>query len=400
MAQTLPWTRQSAAPATRVLFATTHIHLPQGGGGGEQNTHELCLALLEMGFKVGVMSSLSANGTLLSEANRLKRFVLRQGYPTDHACGYPTYRGWRQDGLREVVARFHPDVVVVQDSRPEAMVAQLRELDIPHAVYIHEVEEVDHLRPLGEAGVRFIANSRFTAARLRERCGIDAVVVRPIIEPNDYRVDSTRERALFVNTVPRKGLEVALDMARARPDIPFDMVLSWILKPEQVQALRDRAPANVTFHPPTPDMRPLYAKARVLLAPSQWEEAWGRVATEAQVSGIPVLGSLRGGLPEAVGPGGILLPASAPRTEWIAALGRLWDDQVAYANYAAAALAHGRRPEVQPGMIVSDLARVLDALARDARSDGARPGRPQVGEVSGRPTGRVVQMPSRGADAR
>jgi glycosyltransferase involved in cell wall biosynthesis len=83
-----------------------------------------------------------------------------------------------------------------------------------------------------------------------------------------------------------------------------------------VAALRSELPANVTLHPPTRDMRPLYARARLLLAPSQWEEAWGRVATEAQVSGIPVLASNRGGLPEAVGNGGILLPADAPGNEW------------------------------------------------------------------------------------
>ena len=38
------------------------------------------------------------------------------------------------------------------------------------------------------------------------------------------------------------------------------------------------------------DMRSVYAKCRILLAPSVWEEAYGRVVTEAQISGIPVVG--------------------------------------------------------------------------------------------------------------
>ena len=51
---------------------------------------------------------------------------------------------------------------------------------------------------------------------------------------------------------------------------------------------------------------------KILLAPSKWEEAWGRVASEAHCSGIPVVGSRRGGLPEAIGEGGIVLDYDAP----------------------------------------------------------------------------------------
>src|SRR5262249_21620774 len=59
----------------------------------------------------------------------------------------------------------------------------------------------------------------------------------------------------------------------------------------------------------TDDMRTVYCDTRILLVPSQWEdETWGRVVSEAQLSGIPVITSDRGGLPESVGPGGIVLP--------------------------------------------------------------------------------------------
>ena len=63
-----------------------------------------------------------------------------------------------------------------------------------------------------------------------------------------------------------------------------------------------------------------YAQARILLVPSVWEEAWGRVVTEAQLSGIPVLASAIGGLPESVGPGGILVPPGSDVEVWDAHL--------------------------------------------------------------------------------
>ncbi len=361
----------------RLLFATPHVHFPQGGGGSERNTHELCLALRARGIEPGVWCSLGAHASLLTNANRLKRFLLCQHFPRDRGCGYPVFRGWdwTDAGAAEVMARFRPDLAIVQMLHPEPLLRILAARGIPSAVYVHEVESIDDLGPLGREGVPFLANSQFTAARLREQCGIDADIIRPLIEPRYYVVTAPRrERALFINTVPRKGLEIVLRLAQSRPDIPFDLVLNWVLKPNQVEALSKRAAVagNITLHPPTPDMRPLYARARLLLAPSQWEEAWGRVVTEAHLNGIPVLASSRGGLPELVGPGGILLPADAPHAAWLAALGQLWDDPEAYARYSAAAASYALRGEIRPANIVDEFCCLLPKLMR-GRVEGCAP---------------------------
>lgn len=46
--------------------------------------------------------------------------------------------------------------------------------------------------------------------------------------------------------------------------------------------------------------------------PDKWEGAFGRVAAEARVSGIPVAASQLGAMPEAVGSGSVLLERDAP----------------------------------------------------------------------------------------
>lgn len=58
------------------------------------------------------------------------------------------------------------------------------------------------------------------------------------------------------------------------------------------------------------DVRPLYAAMDVLAMPSEWLEPFGRVSIEAQASGVPVLGSRIGGIPETLREGetGWLLP--------------------------------------------------------------------------------------------
>lgn len=48
------------------------------------------------------------------------------------------------------------------------------------------------------------------------------------------------------------------------------------------------------------DVRPLYHAADVAVVPSRWGEAFGRAVLEPMSSGIPVLGSIDGGIPEAL----------------------------------------------------------------------------------------------------
>jgi glycosyltransferase involved in cell wall biosynthesis len=129
---------------------------------------------------------------------------------------------------------------------------------------------------------------------------------------------------------------------------------------------RVAAHPNVVLQPRTHDMRQVYRATHILLAPSQWEEAWGRVATEAQFSGIPVLASDRGGLPEAVGPGGSVLPHDAPATVWAEALREYWRDPAVYQRASAAALDYARRPEIDPQRQVRDLTAILADSVRKA----------------------------------
>jgi glycosyltransferase involved in cell wall biosynthesis len=104
---------------------------------------------------------------------------------------------------------------------------------------------------------------------------------------------------------------------------------------------------NVQLLERSSDMRSVYAATRVLLVPSRpGHETWGRVASEAHFSGIPVLASDVGGLPEAVGPGGTIMPIDASPRAWAVALKRLWTDPEYYEAKSAAALAYSGRSAI------------------------------------------------------
>ena len=80
------------------------------------------------------------------------------------------------------------------------------------------------------------------------------------------------------------------------------------------------------------------------------------VAVEAMANGIPVIGSDRGGIPEALGGSGIVLPLPewlTPRTRvlptarevapWVEAVIQLWDDAELLREHRLRALAESRR---------------------------------------------------------
>jgi glycosyltransferase involved in cell wall biosynthesis len=242
-----------------------------------------------------------------------------------------------------------PDLIVVMAGNPVPMALAAQRTQCPILVELQNVEFQLHGGRFEDlCNVPCVANSRFTAEKYHQAYGVTPTVIYPYIEKVKYKTLTNRENITFINPVLIKGRDIALEIARRCPEIPFCFVESWTLSLEDRQGLMEklRPLQNVVLHPPQDDMGKVYGKCRVLLAPSIYDEAYGRVATEAQLSGIPVIGSTRGGLPEAVGPGGILIDPSCPIDQWVAAVRRIWKDQAYYAELSAAAQAHAMRSEM------------------------------------------------------
>jgi len=363
----------------RILFALNSHYLPQFTGGAEYCTHALCTGLRARGFAVAVLAGLSTNGFvgLLNRAMRRLRPSVQ--FPTDRVMGYPVYRGWHPvDGPAEVTRRFRPSVAVVQAGRRVPMAEALRAQGLPTVIYHQEAESCEEEpMPLGDQ-VLHIANSNFAADYFAQRHGIRPHVVPPFIFPERYRTHTTRERVVFVNPIMCKGVNMAVTLADRRPDIPFEFVESWPLADDILGPLLERCGKrkNITLRRRTSDMRKVYRTARLVLVPSQWRETWGRIVTEAHFNGIPVLASDRGGLPESVGPGGIIVPSSAPVAEWESALSRLWDDASEYQRLCHAALEYSKRQAIQPEYLLTRFVTLLSQhVGSRPPGKGAGPGK-------------------------
>ena len=365
----------------KILFATGHGYLPQRVGGSETSSHELILALQEQGHHCAVLSALQGNGWLAFR-NRVAMKLTRNRLVADRKPGYRVQRAWFPDRqVEEALAREQPDVVLVQAGEPLRMAQALRAAGARTVVYLRDVEfhELGG-DPADLPDLRYIANSRFVAERFRAAYGPEPQVIRPLFRAARYRTTREPREVTFVNPHPLKGVDLAFQIVALCPEISFCFVEGWPMNVDEQQALDARVGRfpNLRLQPRTHDMRQVYSRTHTLLVPSQWEEAWGRVATEAQFSGIPVLGSDRGGLPEAIGPGGRILPHDAPASLWAAALREYWNDPHAYRQASEAAEAHAARPEIDPARQIETLAAILTESAQSsAPIDRCGPERPE-----------------------
>jgi glycosyltransferase involved in cell wall biosynthesis len=343
----------------RILMVTGQSYRPQRVGGSESSTHELAISLLRAGHQVAVLSDLESWGPLF-EANRRSSRASGHGFPADTGVGYPVFRGLLETsgfaaGLKEARAAFRPDVVACQSGQPLRWARECAGAGLPVLVYLRDVE----FERLGEDPGRvprasYVANSAFTARRFEQAFGIRSTVIPPLVLRGFYAVERPGSSVLFVNPHPIKGVATALALARMRPQVPFIFQRAWHLSADHLNALRHYTASlpNVELRNPCLDMREAYRSAKILIAPSQWNEAWGRVVTEAQTSGIPAIVSGRGGLPEAVGQGGIVVPLDASDEQWAGALDRLWNNAGEWGRLSQLARASADRPEIQPDVLL------------------------------------------------
>ncbi|ASY59429.1 MULTISPECIES: glycosyltransferase [Sinorhizobium] len=356
----------------KVLFAGGNGYYPEFSGGVQSSTHHLVQQLRERGHEAGVLAALFGDG-MFGFKQRVKLKLSGERGVMDSFPGYPVVRAWHPwEAAAFAVKKLQPDVAVVQCHKSVPIGKALQAHNVPLVIYLRNVEFHELAGDLRElTSAYYIANSEFTARAYKQKFGIDSVVIPPTINPETYTTRTTGEYVTFINPYKEKGFELAVRIAEHCPDIPFLFVESWKLSDDhRAEIEKIIAPLkNVRLESRTSDMKTVYGRTKILLAPSKWEEAWGRVASEAHCSGIPVVGSRRGGLPEAIGEGGIVLDYDAPLEDWTGAIRRLWSDDKEYQRLSQAASAFAKRPLMQPDR---QFAAFLELLERAAASRPAQ----------------------------
>jgi glycosyltransferase involved in cell wall biosynthesis/predicted LPLAT superfamily acyltransferase len=346
----------------RILFLKPYPFIPELYAGTELATHYLCRSLIERDHNVAVAA-----------LTRRPEFEIDQRAKCDNNCGYPVYRASHfEDAAARAIAEFRPDAIVCQEPGGWISFDKLTTIrGIAIILYQHAVNDgVTHVPAPIREHAAYLANSAVTADFLKTAHNIDSLIVPPIFGIDRFLgLERHGNNVLFVSIQVRKGADIAIEIARQRPSVSFVFVESWTVNPSETADLRRLASnlPNVKLLPNQSDLGSIFRTTRLLLMPSRSHEGWGRTATEAQLCGIPVLGSSRGQLASTIGPGGIALDPDAGMSHWLKAFDDIWNDEAQYNVFSRRAQDHAMHLIEQKGLAIERFENCLVSAVKGER---------------------------------
>lgn len=322
------------------ILASIHMFLPQHACGSETMLHHVFKYLISKGHHCRVL--------LHQDKNVYTPY---------------TYEGVEVFGSKvasRVDAYQWADVIITHLDFTQFTIIMAKEAKRPLIHFVHnDIPYSSILNNFG--GVSAVYNSKW----IEEKIGyeIPGYTLHP---PCDYSFYDTRNEAeprqyiTLVSLNERKGGYRFYEIAKAMADKKFLGVIGSYdnpgpLKMPQVDIINKLLQLpNFTLVANTPDIKSTYKKTRVLLMPSDYE-SWGRTATEAMCSGIPVICTPTPGLKENCGEAGIYVgtpiknckPGEAQVElgeveDWVKAI-RSLDNPVTYEKYSLLSVERSRQ---------------------------------------------------------
>ena len=331
------------------ILAVVHLYPPQHLCGGEFYLHQTLRFLQSKGHEIRVL--------LMNAAH----YGVRKVYVYDDIEVFPAER----DIISNCI-EWSTTLMTHLDYTPQVIgFGSVFRKPIIHLVHnthrrpdIVEADEAQYI----------VYNSE--NARQMVNYNHDSTVLHP---PCDWRfydtgVDSEKsEYITLINLDHNKGGHILRKIAEAMPDRKFIGVIGSYSEPVTIGQHTDQ-PANVLVHPKTRNIKEVYAKTRILIVPSAYE-SWGRTATEAMASGIPVISTGTPGLRENCGKAGIYIKDRDIITDWVAEIKKL-DDPAAYKKRSA--LCRKRSRELDPTAELEALERwIVDNVRFNSQSKAA-----------------------------
>ncbi len=283
--------------------------------------------------------------------------------------------------ISDTVRSLDLDAAIVLDDDKPAMLV-IAELGIPAAHLVFSVANVESLARANPAFVRIMrrehvcAVSRFLQGRAHERLGLETSVLNPCIDFRRYLGRQGRERLGTVGYAggPGKGDPIVAGVIDRLPEVKFLIVGSYTGAGQGTGTRSGSATdpvmtaGKVEYLNQVSDMSGFYDRIDLLLVPSTVEETFGRVILEAAANGIPAIANRVGGIPEALGDGGIAIEferdrdAAADMAErYVRAIRRLQADAAEYAILSRKARARAQDYAREQPAQVEALRRAISA---------------------------------------
>ena len=309
-------------------LALVIVNLRPGRDGASSTMLELMFAVRRLGFRASIFNfvadepsyrdlvlarmTLSGAPAVLPDAevyHYRERGVDCQVHFLPYAI--PELATNRQEAVKTIMQTLRGqgiDYALTAD-RMSLLAAHL--LGLPGCHFLRSLGNVERLRNMHPAYLGSLrsrdctAGSTFLQGKIKEWLGIDATVINPVIDFDTYVVapDVPGDAVGFyaLGTARHKGDELVHEITRRMPETKFVVVGRGYHR-------FDPLPANVTYMGYQPDMKEFYRKIKLILVPSLVEEGFSRMILEAAANGIPAIANNVGGIPEALGDSGVLIP--------------------------------------------------------------------------------------------
>lgn len=308
------------------FLCSIHLYPPKHNCGAEYMIHHMNKHLVEQGHEVRV---------LLWQANH---------YKIDSVYVYDGIDVFPPDQFMVETLFYWADVVMTHLDYTQQTIGLARIFKKPVVHLTHNYSVYPSIKD-ADRPQYIVYNSH--AAKEIVNYPHEGIVVHP---PVDYRFYDTKkdteqnEFITLINLDGNKGGHILKQIAERMPEKKFLAVKGSYSEPASTGQFTDQ-PSNVTVVPNTPYILQHYEKTRILIMPSKFE-SWGRTATEAMCSGIPVICTKTPGLLENCDKAGIYIEDRDNIDEWVKAIKKL-DKPTEYKKWSDKAKARSRELDPQ-----------------------------------------------------
>jgi len=351
-----------------ILLCGRYLYPPMGGAE---------YSLLTLAEELSKKHKVKILSTGIKETVKVQKIIITK-YPYKAECRVRFFHKLKSL-KKEFVEDFNPDIIFAQHSLIEYTVNYGLKKKIPVIIFLRDYEffrgrtrfypnpyipvnlrnKIRYLRfvildefptylaykKLLREATLVISNSKFMSNICKEQMGVFSPIIYPFIRTKDYLTKNKNEEGFIVHINPsiHKGIMITLKIAKKDPHHNFMIV------GEMKKEIKKKLPDNVFVTKGLKDvkgMREVYSKAKIILMPSIYPEPFGRIPVEAGINGIPTIASKVGGLPEAVGRGGILIEKYINIKRWIEAINFL-ENPGNYSDFSKRAIENARKLDIK-----------------------------------------------------
>ncbi|MCL4383829.1 glycosyltransferase family 4 protein [Patescibacteria group bacterium] len=325
-----------------VLFINGRVPPPFVQGGAEVSMHTLMSMLVDRGMKVHLVSIVGHYLRYCDHGYPENMDEIMEGlgtrgieYSCDKKVGKISYKLkyeveiYKEKEPGDVIESFkdrygkYPVVLTQLDYAAEIIKFALKR-KVPTVFFLRDTMtrnlKVVKLINKKNHYIKVVFNSESTHRHYKKLDNlVETEVVYPPIILNKYKLSLRDPKYItLINPVWYKGGRIFEKLIPLFPKWKFLGVTCWYdPKKDGIDLLKFR---NAELWEKKDDVRDVYKMTKLLLIPSQWKEAFGRVGAEALVAGLPVVASDQEGLRESLGDHAVFVKKYKSVESWVKAV--------------------------------------------------------------------------------